>query len=75
MSSAPSIDVVVGQHVAVGRDDHARAEADLRALRRWRARSPKKKRNAGSSLRGARCGAWLAVMLTTAGDARLAAAA
>ena len=38
-----------------------------------RERSPKKKRNIGSSVRGVRAGARLAVMLTTDGEARLAA--
>ena len=41
MSSAPSIDVVVGEHVAFGRDDDAGAEARRAALRRASASSGK----------------------------------
>ncbi|MNK74833.1 hypothetical protein D3C87_943550 [compost metagenome] len=40
----------------------------------WSAWSPKKKRNQGSLLRGWRCAALLVLMLTTAGEAFLAAA-
>ena len=70
-------DMVVGEQVAFGRDDHARAEADLPLARIVLppCRSPKKKRNHGSSaVRIARAGARLVVTLTTAGVARRAAA-
>ena len=67
-------DVVVGEQVAVGRDDHARAEADLALLRHLAgavAEEEAEHRVVGARLRA---GARLAVMLTTAGAARLAAA-